>query len=76
MSVILVGDITQLAPVGQKELQLDKPTSATGIRGYTAYRSFNKLVTLAEKLRQKWKGLHQHQMLKDIGKYSAWSTKQ
>mgnify|MGYP001793370304 CR=1 FL=1 len=45
-SVILVGDIAQLAPVGDKPLFHTMPKTDTQIQGYLMYQEFKQVVTL------------------------------
>ena len=51
MSVILVGDIAQLPPVGDKVLYHCKPQGEVALQGFCAYKKFKIVVKLRDNQR-------------------------
>ena len=58
-SIILIGDNTQLPPVGDKPLYHNKPSNPVAVQGSLAYKLFDKVVVLDENQRVRGKEAEQ-----------------
>ena len=59
ISMILVGDIAQLPPVGDKVLYHKKPNGEVGTMGYCMYKKFTKIIKLSINERSKGNDIEQ-----------------